>query len=477
MNTNIQWLLSLVIVVCGCATASPDKPTDKPATPYDHHAFESVRARNLTPTASTKENVVLRDATVMTATGEIIENGDVWIRDGKIIAIGADLEATDAQEVDARGKWVTPGLIDTHSHLGLYPVPYVEAHSDGNEATAPTRADVDAIHSVWPQDPGFFTALQGGITSMQILPGSANLIGGAAVTLQMHPAVSARAMAFEEAPRGLKMACGENPKNVYGEKGGPSTRMGSMAGFRAAFEEARAAIEAEEKFELQMGTWQANEGKEVDKPAGPARNRGVETLMAAIRGEVLVHVHCYRADEMIQILELADEFGFSVRSFHHAVEAYKIRDILAKWDVGVSTWADWWGFKIEAFDAIPENAGLLTEAGARAIIHSDDPVGIQRLNQEAAKALAAARKSNIAVSDDQALRWITANPAWALGVDSVTGTLQEGKRADIVLWSAHPFSVYATAELVFVEGVREFELGKTKPWSDFGQYLLPEETR
>jgi imidazolonepropionase-like amidohydrolase len=191
----------------------------------------------------------------------------------------------------------------------------------------------------------------------------------------------------------------------------------------------------------------------------------------------LVHVHCYRADEMIQILELADEFGFSVRSFHHAVEAYKIRDILAKWDVGVSTWADWWGFKIEAFDAIPENAGLLTEAGARAIIHSDDPVGIQRLNQEAAKALAAARKSNIAVSDDQALRWITANPAWALGVDSVTGTLQEGKRADIVLWSAHPFSVYATAELVFVEGVREFELGKTKPWSDFGQYLLPEETR
>jgi len=145
MNSKIQWLLSLVIAVCSCATASPEKPSDKPATPYDHHSFERVRARNLTPTASIKENVVLRDATVMTATGEIIENGDVWIRDGKIIAIGADVEATDAQEVDARGKWVTPGLIDTHSHLGVYPVPYVEALSDGNEATAPTRADVDAI--------------------------------------------------------------------------------------------------------------------------------------------------------------------------------------------------------------------------------------------------------------------------------------------------------------------------------------------
>lgn len=469
-----RWALSVALVVCGCATTSPETPADKPAAPYNHQGFEHTRARNLTPTASFMENIIFRDATVMTATGEVIENGDVWIRDGKIIAVGADLEATDAQELNMSGKWITPGLIDTHSHLGVYPVPYAEAHSDGNEATAPTRADVDAIHSVWPQDPGFFTALQGGVTSLQILPGSANLIGGAAVTLQMHPAVSARAMVLEDAPGGLKMACGENPKTVYGAKGGPSTRMGSMAAFRAAFEEAREAIQAEERFELQMGTWQANEGKATDKPSPPPRKRGVETLMGVIRGEVLVHVHCYRADEMVQILELADEFGFSIRSFHHAVEAYKIRDILAKWDVGVSTWADWWGFKLEAFDTIPENAGLLTEAGARAIIHSDDPVGIQRLNQEAAKALSTARKSDIHVSDDQALRWITANAAWALGIDSVTGTLEEGKRADIVVWSAHPFSVYATAELVFVEGVREYELGKTKPWSDFTEYILPE---
>ncbi|MEZ4462900.1 MAG: amidohydrolase family protein [bacterium] len=224
-------------------------------------------------------------------------------------------------------------------------------------------------------------------------------------------------------------------------------------------------------------SWKANDGKPEDKPVEPARDRGVEALMAVLRGETLVHVHCYRADEMIQILELADEFGFKIRSFHHAVEAYKIRDILKAWDVGVSTWADWWGFKMEAFDTIPQTAGLLNEAGVHTIIHSDDPVGIQRLNQEAAKALGAARASGIKVTDNDALRWITANAAWALGIDDVTGTLEEGKRADVVVWSAHPFSVYARPERVYVHGVLEFELGKTKPWSDFVEYVLPEGTR
>lgn len=469
-------LLALVALLSGCATAPPEPPPEKPPVAFDHEASRTFRARNLTPATGAADNVLLRDATVMTADGGVIESGDVWIRDGKIVAVGMDIEADGAEVIDARGSFITPGLIDTHSHLGVYPVPYVEAHSDGNEATNPNRADVDALHSVWPQDPGFFAVLKGGVTTLQVLPGSANLIGGSAITLQLHPAISARAMVDEQAPRGLKMACGENPKRVYGEKGGPSTRMGNMAAFRAAFEAARAAVDAEERYELAMGTWLANEGKPADKPVAPPRDRGLETLMAVLRGETLVHVHCYRADEMVQMLELADEFGFKIRSFHHAVEAYKIRDILSKWDVSVSTWADWWGFKIEAFDAIPETPGLLTHAGARAIIHSDDPTGAQRLNQEAAKALGAARARGLEITDDQALRWITANPAWALGLQDVTGTITEGKRADIVVWTTHPFSVYARPSMVFVGGVREFEIGRTSPWSDFSLGTTPEGT-
>jgi imidazolonepropionase-like amidohydrolase len=177
---------------------------------------------------------------------------------------------------------------------------------------------------------------------------------------------------------------------------------------------------------------------------------------------------------MIQVLQLADEFGFKIRSFHHAVEAYKIRDILASWDVSVSTWADWWGFKIEAHDAIPQNAALLHEAGARAIIHSDSEYDIQRLNQEAAKALYEAQHVGVEVTEADAMRWITINPAWALGIDALTGSLEEGKRADVVVWSAHPLSVYARAELVFVEGVREFDRAENpEPWSDFEVGAMP----
>ena len=176
---------------------------------------------------------------------------------------------------------------------------------------------------------------------------------------------------------------------------------------------------------------------------------------------------------MLQVLQLADEFGFRIRSFHQAVEAYKIRDVLAEWEVSVSTWADWWGFKLEAHDAIVENLGLLDEAGARAIVHSDSAIGMQRLNQEAAKAYYAARQGGVDVTEEEALRWITMNPAWALGIDQETGSIEAGKMADIVVWSAHPFSVYAQAELVFVDGVLEYDRAAPTPWSDFEVYQLP----
>ncbi len=257
-------------------------------------------------------------------------------------------------------------------------------------------------------------------------------------------------MKYPDAPYGVKMACGENPKRVYGDKTGPSTRMGNMAGDRAAFAEA-------EKYRREWDKWL--ESKSGDPPD---RDLKLETLADVLRGNALIQNHCYRADEMAQMLDLAREFGVRIRAFHHAVEAYKIADLLARDSVASAIWADWWGFKMESFDGIPENAALLEQAGARAIIHSDSPDGIQRLNQEAAKALYAGQHAGIKVTRDHAIRWITANPAWALGIDSTTGTLEPGKSADVVVWSADPFSVYSKAEKVYNEGRLVFDRSDPK---------------
>ena len=473
---------ALVLLTSACTAKDTPQESAKKAPVEVPASWPASRAtRDLSPTRAQPEHILLRGATILTATGQRIERGDLLLQDGEIVRVSAtpiEPVPQGAITLDVSGKVITPGIIDTHSHLGVYPTPYVAAHSDGNEATSPTTPDVWAVHSVWPQDPGFQRALAGGVTALQILPGSANLIGGRAVTLQLHPGISSRAMQFPGAPVGVKMACGENPKRVYGSRGGkPSTRMGSMAVWRQTFQKASEARVAWDKHIEDLKKWNEDESaKPGDRPKAPALDLAQETLVGILRGELLVHVHCYRADEMIQVLQLADEFGFKVRSFHHAVEAYKIRDVLAKWDVSVSTWADWWGFKIEAHDAITQNAGLLQEAGARAIIHSDSAIDIQRLNQEASKAYWAAKHAGLKVTQEDALRWITANPAWALGIDEVTGTLEPGKRADVVVWSADPLSVYAQAEMVWVRGVREYDRSRdAQPWSDFEAAQLPPE--
>ena len=276
--------------------------------------------------------VLITGATVLDGKGGRIENAGVLMRDGKIVAVGANLDApADAIRVDASGKWVTPGIIDVHSHLGVYPSPAASAHSDGNEATSPVTAQVWAEHSIWPQDPGFAAALAGGVTSLQILPGSANLIGGRGVTLKNVYSTTYQGMKFPGAPWGLKMACGENPTRVYGSRGGPSTRMGNIAGFRAAFGDAA------DYMKKRKGAQDANKD-------GGKRDLKMDSLAGAINGDIRVHNHCYRADEMAIMLDLAKEFGFKISAFHHGVEAYKLADRLAAEGVCGALWADWWGF-------------------------------------------------------------------------------------------------------------------------------------
>ncbi|MET0580544.1 MAG: amidohydrolase [Pseudoxanthomonas sp.] len=421
--------------------------------------------------------VLIQHATVLTGTGERLDDADVLLADGKVVAVGRALAApADATLVDGTGRWVTPGIIDVHSHLGVYPSPGMSAHSDGNEATAPVTANVWAEHSVWPQDPGFHTALAGGITSLQVLPGSANLVGGRGVTLKNVPATTYQAMKFPDAPWGLKMACGENPKRVYGQKGGPSTRMGNIAGYRAAFIDASEYMKKNQQKKespKKKRWWQRPSGGGDADSAGDSggkRDLKLDTLAAAMEGDIRVHIHCYRADEMATMLDLAKEFGFKIAAFHHGVEAYKIADRLAAEGVCGALWADWWGFKMEAFDGIQENIALVDRpANSCAIVHSDSDEGIQRLNQEAAKVIANARRVGIDIPPERAIRWITQNPAKAMGILERTGTLEPGKMADVVVWNQDPFSVYAHAEQVYVDGARIYDRGDAarQPKSDF----------
>lgn len=395
--------------------------------------------------------VLIQNATVYDGVGGIIENGDVLLVDGKISKIGEDVSAPEGAIIfDARGKWVTPGIIDAHSHLGVYPSPSVSAHGDGNEISAPVTAEVWAEHGVWPQDPGFTRALAGGVTSLQILPGSANLFGGRGVIVKNVPSRTVQGMKFPDAPYTLKMACGENPKRVYGygagryPGGAPYSRMGNVAGYRTAWAEAVEYKRAWEKYEKSGG-----------EP--PKRNLELDTLKRVLDGDILVHMHCYRADEMAQIIDMSKEFGYKVTAFHHAVESYKIADLLAEEGICSAMWADWWGFKMEAYDGIRENIPMVHAAGACAIVHSDSDIGIQRLNQEAAKALSDGRNAGISISKADAWTWLSANPAKALGIFDKTGSLEVGKQGDVVVWTADPFSVYAKAEQVYIDGALMFD--------------------
>ncbi|HVT42760.1 MAG TPA: amidohydrolase family protein [Thermoanaerobaculia bacterium] len=464
-QTLVMPLLVCVVTACASTSNTPSSTSNRPAPPapttLPWRAESQPYASTYRPLASVP--LLIRNATILTAAGDRIEQGSVLLRDGKIAAIGVSIEApADSTVVDANGKWITPGIIDAHSHLGVYASPAVTGQADGNEATDPNTAEVWAEHSVWPQDPQFALALAGGVTSMQILPGSANLFGGRGVTLKNVAARDVYAMKFPGAPYGLKMACGENPKRVYGGRNrAPSTRMGNVAGYRSAWMKAQKYRSDWEEYDRKK--------RKGDDPTIPERDLESETLLGVLEGRILVQNHCYRADEMLTMMELAREFGYRITAFHHAVEAYKVADALAANEICADVWADWWGFKMEAFDGIRENVALVHKAGGCAVVHSDSAQGIQRLNQEAAKAMAAGNRMGMNLREEDAIRWITINPARSLGVSEWTGSLEAGKMADLVVWSGNPFSVYSRAEKVYIDGALAFDRGDAsrQPESDF----------
>lgn len=388
------------------------------------------------------EDVAIEHATLYPVNGPVIQDGTILIRDGVIAEIGKSVNVpTGARRIDGHSKHVMPGIIDTHSHMGVYPWPGVEANQDGNEATDPITPHVDALESVNPEDPAFQRAAAGGATTVQILPGSANLIGGKAVTLHVIPgSVTVDQMIFKEAPRGIKMALGENPKRVYGTRNQmPSTRMGNFYLLREAFTK---TLEYRDK-------WERFNKKASKEP--PEKNLKWETLSQVLDGKILVHIHCYRADEMMHMIDIADEFKFKITSFQHSLEAYKVADILAKRKIAAATWADWWGFKMEALKGIPWNAAYLVSKGVVVNLHTDSADLVQRMNVEAEKTL------KYGMNESDALKTITIFPAQMLGIDRYVGTLEKGKKADIVMFDGPPLSIYSHVLLTMVEGRPTYE--------------------
>jgi len=369
-----------------------------------------------------------------------IENGTILVTDGTIEAVGSNIEVPEGtgEVVDAAGRFVMPGIIDVHSHMGVYPWPSANAHGDGNEATDPITPRVWAGDSFRVMDPALSRARAGGVTTLQVLPGSANLIGGQAVVVKLRHSRTLDGLLFKEAPRGIKMACGENPKRVYqGDTDGPSTRMGNLATMRQAFQGALDYREARRTYR--------------DPPPVDLDN---EVLLDVIDGKIRVHVHCYRHDDIEGIYRVMDDFGIQVASFQHALEAYKVRDLIAAHGTGIATWPDWWGFKMEAYDGIPDNAVLNKSAGVVVAIHSDSHNTVQRMYTEAAKLL------RTGMSEADALETITLDPARLLGIDDRVGSIAVGKAADLAMYKLHPLDAYTLVERTWVDGELVFDRTK-----------------
>lgn len=364
-----------------------------------------------------------------------IPDGTILVGQGKILALGANVPLpSGVATYDAHGQYLMPGLIDMHSHMGVYPWPGGGGVEDGNEMVEPFTPRVWAGDSFDPEDPALPRARAGGITTIQVLPGSGNLIGGRSAILKLRPARTVDPMIFQGAPPGIKMAIGENPKRVYGDKTDDDqlmTRMGEYAAFRAEFQK-------------------AVEYRAVKAKGGP-KDENLEVLLDVIDGKIRVNLHCYRSFDILAFFRIADAFGFKVATLHHALEAYKIRDVIAAHGTGVATWPDWWGFKQESWDGIPWNATLVNQTGIPVALHSDSSDTVQRMYLEAAKMV------RYGMSEGDALKAITLNPAKLLGVDNRVGSLEVGKDADLVLFRKHPMDVYTLVERTWIDGNLVFD--------------------
>lgn len=394
-------------------------------------------------------DTLIINATVLDGAGGRIDNGEVLMREGRVVAVGHGLERRNATVIDAGGRWVTPGIVDVHTHNGTFSMPQTSLDresSDVSETSDPNAADTWIEHAVNPQDPSFAAALQSGVTTVQILPGSTPLFAGRSVVLKPIPAVDVQAMKFPGAPQGLKMSCGENAKSYFGEKHEkPNSRQGEIAIVREAFARAQ-EYRAE---------WQAYKRGSIKKP--PPRDLKLDTLAAVLDDDIPVHVHCYRAADMAVMLGVAQEFGFHITAFHHAVEAYKIPALLKRSGTCIAVWSDWWGFKVELLDAIRENAAMVDAAGGCVMMHSDSGVVGQRLTIEAAKAAAAGRRAGFSLPPAHLITWVTSTPARALRLSERIGTLAPGFNADVVIWSGDPFSIYSQADQVYVDGALAYD--------------------
>ncbi|PYX80167.1 MAG: amidohydrolase [Acidobacteria bacterium] len=378
--------------------------------------------------------LLIKNAVLMTVTHGDIQNGSLYIKDGKIAALGTNVSApTSAAVIDAGGKYVTPGIIDSHSHIAL--------DQDVNEATSPITPQMLMMDAFDYQDKAIYRGLAGGVTASLLLHGSANMIGGQAVVIKHKYGAGRDAMLFPGAPKSIKFASGENPKRVYGRREQlPSTRMGNFEVQREAFVQAQDYMREWDDYNTKV--------KRGEKDAKmPKHDLKLEALADVLRGKFLVQIHCYRADEFLTEMAMAREFGYKIRAFHHALEAYKVPEKLAAEGVAIATFADWWGYKNEAWDAIPWNAVISMRKGVRVAIKSDSDDFARRLNQEAGKTMRYG-----GATEEEALKMITLNAAWIVGVDDRVGSLDVGKDADIVIWDGYPLSSYGVPHKVLIDG-------------------------
>jgi imidazolonepropionase-like amidohydrolase len=390
--------------------------------------------------------ILIQNATILTVTHGAIEHGSVLIKDGKIAAVGANIKAPkDAQIIDASGQYVMPGIIDCHSHIAID-----GSVNEGSIAVSSIANTADVLDS---DDVAIFRDLAGGVTTANILHGSANPIGGQTIVIKLRWGQPASKLPFEGAMPGIKFALGENPKrsnfSVPGQpRRYPATRMGVEETIRAAFTEARDYKNAWDAYNKRVAAGEKN-------LIPPRRDLRLDPLVEVLEGKRYVHSHCYREDEILMLLRVAREFGFKVRTFQHVLEGYKVADEIAAAGVGASTFSDWWAYKVEAYDAIPYNAALMTHRGVIVSINSDDAEEATHLNQEAAKSMKYG-----GLTHDEALKLVTLNPAIQLGIDKRVGSIDVGKDADLVIYNHDPLSAYAVVQKTLIDGRVYFDRAK-----------------